>query len=97
MKWTTWPYWLRGGVISGTVSIISFAAAISCLFGHIPFISGGFGLGCFLTVGLPWLYFYMHPTGTFIPDSVIVGVALYFVIGSLIGAFVGVTIKKSSN
>jgi hypothetical protein len=91
MKWNTWPYWLRGGVIGGGVVLVWGLSIYAC-----NWFVGGENFIC-----LPLLFFspllpvaslldYLYSTYTFsFPfDFLVIGIIVWFAVGVLIGVTV---------
>ncbi|MDO8590612.1 MAG: hypothetical protein Q7R65_01395 [bacterium] len=90
MNWKHWPYWLKGGVIGGGVTIISIGSLYTCTWVTTP---GGFLCLPFLFISpmFPFLdLFDTNPYLRALPFSLeITSIIFWFLVGSLIGALVG--------
>ncbi|MDO8590678.1 MAG: hypothetical protein Q7R65_01730 [bacterium] len=95
MNWKHWPYWLRGGVVGAVFVLLSSILSFSCL--YLFTSPGSWGLGC-VPFEIPWIPFWFIPNFTSLPlisYEVIVG-GSWFLLGSLVGAFVGFIKSKKS-
>ena len=100
MNWKHWPYWLKGGVIGGGVTIISVALFYSCTlldtshgsFLCLPFlfISPMFPFAI-LFDKLDQIFQYQLPF-ILLP---VVSIVSYFIIGSLVGSLIGYIKSKN--
>ena len=103
--WKKWPYWLRGGVIGGGISLLFIGVTTLCTTS-----STGYGaIGClvfFIPIAyLPGLLlqfyasvFYFGDPGLFAETHIFYTVVpFWFFVGSLIGALVGYVISKKKN
>ncbi|MBM3256921.1 MAG: hypothetical protein FJY98_01155 [Candidatus Liptonbacteria bacterium] len=96
MTWKKWPYWLRGGVIGGVIALISSILTHICEF-------QGIGLDCVL-VGFPWLVltpiflwqlpFFNFALITLYPLTILIGIGIYFFLGSFVGNIIGYIKKR---
>ena len=86
-SWKQWPYWLRGGVIGGGITLLSYVLSISCL--YFLTSTDSWGLEC-LPFAIPWIPFWFVPDLTSLSLSSvnygIIVVAIWFLAGSVIGA-----------
>ena len=91
MKWKQFPYWLKGGVIGGGVTLVSVILFYSCLlfvgwqvnFVCLPFL--------FVSPMFPFIDLFdnnpfLHTLPRF--SFEVLGIIIWFIIGALIGAFV---------
>ncbi len=96
-NWKQWPYWLRGGVIGGGIIVLSSILSLSCLYFLTPPTSWGFECLPFAIPSLPIIeVLLLSPTTYSFSSATVLSieVAIYFILGSLIGAFVGYIKKK---
>ena len=99
MNWKHWPYWLRGGVIGGGVTLVSVFLFYSCILldtSHGSFLCLPF---LFISPMFPFIdlfdtnpYFHALPVYSMEVTSIVI----YFISGSLLGLLVGY-IKKKKN
>ena len=86
--WNKWPYWLKSGVITGGIAIISVTSASLCEYLiPVPWRTG-LGQEC-IPSAIPWIPFWFTPLAsiTTIPFYIF-GTLIWFTIGSLIGAII---------
>jgi len=86
-SWKQLPYWLRGGVIGGGVTIVSYILTSSCEYLVVVPGYSGLGFECF-PFAIPWMPFWFVPSITSL-STINYGItvfAIWFIIGSLIGA-----------
>ncbi|KKU78193.1 MAG: hypothetical protein UY03_C0002G0019 [Parcubacteria group bacterium GW2011_GWA2_47_64] len=93
MNWKNWPYWLRGGVIGGGVTLVFIALFYTCVWTTTP---GGFICLPLLFVSpiLPFaiLFDELNPTLQYqLPFILvpIVSIVSWFIASSFIGFLVG--------
>src|SRR3989338_3279021 len=88
--WKNWPYWLRGGVVGGGIVILSLTLGFSCL--HFLISGESYGIEC-IPLALPWIPFWFVPNISSLPgiSYEIILFITWFVIGSLVGLFIGYT------
>lgn len=97
MRINKWPYWLRGGIIGTIIGLILLGGYQSCVFIVTPH---AWPLKCLLWL-IPMWPVYLPYLGTYntthLPETIIalLGIIEVFVLGSLIGAIVGLIIKKA--
>ncbi|KKU78195.1 MAG: hypothetical protein UY03_C0002G0021 [Parcubacteria group bacterium GW2011_GWA2_47_64] len=98
--WKHWPYWLRGGIITVGITIVDILLMYSCDL----FTSGYSSLGCGLVFAVfgpifP-LFLFSESFGPF-PIStevfMMIGVIVWFIIGSLVGLLIGYIKSKKKN
>mgnify|MGYP001606771591 CR=1 FL=1 len=84
-SWNKWPYWLKGGVIAVGIVLLSYVLGLSCL--YLLTSPGSWGLGC-LFFATPWIPFWFVPDLSSLSTTNygILVTAVWFIIGSLIGA-----------
>ncbi|GEM_PF-2054554 len=99
-SWKHWPYWLRGGVIGGGVTIADILLLSSCNFitsGHSTF---GCGLvyvvfGPLWPVALLIKYFgFVFPSERVL---IIIAVVTWFTVGAVVGTLTSFVKKKKSS
>lgn len=100
--WKKIPYWLKGGIIGGGVTLIFVGLAYTC-----PFFSPDDGWGCAFSFYIPLIPFLplldnMEIARSFfqaIPFALlpIFYVVMWFIIGSLIGVVAGYIKSKKKN
>jgi len=83
------PYWLRGGVIGGGISLVSTFLTSFCE--YIIMVPGYTGLGfeC-LPFAIPWIPFWSFKNiiSLSVIEYTIAGTAVWFVFGSLVGSII---------
>ncbi|MDO8590679.1 MAG: hypothetical protein Q7R65_01735 [bacterium] len=98
MNWKHWPYWLKGGVIGGGITIISIIIVYSCgLFDSDYFcLVPLFFSPMYLVVALlDNLESFFNITISF-EIWMLISVVIWFAIGSFIGSLVGFIKSKKS-
>ena len=98
--WKKLPYWLKGGIIGGGVTLVFVGLAYAC-----PFFSPNDGWGCAFSFYIPLIPFFplldnMEIVRSFvqaIPFALlpILYIAIWFTVGSLVGFFVGYIKSKN--
>ena len=87
-KWKNWPYWLRGGAVGIIIALISFGMTQLCQNFIATQGSSGFGLEC-IPLAIPWIPLWFFPIVNFATIYfLIIGIVIWFVVGSLIGLFI---------
>ena len=99
------PYWLKGGIIGGGLTLLSIGLAYAC-----PFLTPDNDWGCALSFYIPMIPFIplfdnveiiREIANSFFQNSPfilihIVSIAVWFIVGSLIGTLVHFTRQKKS-
>ena len=95
------PYWLRGGVIGGGVTIVSTAVLLACDF-YLTLVFSEVGFACMpLTVISPLLPFFLlwdlNPFFHDLPGLLLplLGAICWFLVGALLGFIVGLIKKRA--
>ena len=95
------PYWLRGGVITGTISIFSVGILFGCSY-FLNFVFGEEGFACVpFAIISPLLPFYLLWDRNLFFHSLpfllspLFGTIIWFLLGSFAGFLIGLIKKKS--
>lgn len=97
MKWSKWPYWLRGGVIVAGIGALLTYADLRCM-NSVPEGAALADLKCIFTNWPAWpLQIILHDTWNLFSTSYYVAYIslIWFVIGSFLGMIVGYFKKKA--
>ncbi len=101
MKWKQFPYWLKGGMIGGGVTLVSVILFYSC----VLFVAGrqvNFVCLPFLFVSPMFPFIDLFDNNPFLRtlprfSFEVLGIIIWFIIGALIGAFVDYIKSKKKN
>lgn len=95
MTWKNLPYWLKGGIISGVLSVILFFTAIFLSYLNYNYariffllISPGIFIGIFsgmMKLCIPLMKLCPEPQLIFYVAPIIINFIIYFIIGAPIG------------
>lgn len=90
MIWKNWPYWLRGGIIGGGVTLIFAILTQFCEYLVVTPGYTGLGLEC-LPFAIPFIP--LWPFNSFLKFSNILFILLACITWFLIGSFIGLLIR----
>lgn len=91
-SWRNLPRWFRGGLIAGGVVFLSFALTTFCEYLIVGPGYSGLGLECY-PFAIPWISFWLISNVTSLStlNYGITGIAIWFVVGSLVNILTGHT------